>query len=370
MPLIDYTRTKRPVFDIDLDADPYDRWKEVGRRNKAKLSRFLGEIQELTRDGIVEWLDGRSAWVPGFLRSAAKTLVGPLLECSGQVGGRLGTLMARSFGEDYQAEIRGLAHSSGLPESKLFLANLTYDLTVAGEWWMEQKRRTFGACSSFSLAVEGAPVLVRNMDWAFPESTGRMTVMTRFHKGRHSYVNVAPVGCVGVLSAMRAGAWAVTLNQAPQVGRPRFPQWPTMHRLRKACDSSLSFPQLVRRICEYQTLTPFFAHVVGTEPDQQVVIEGAAGSFRRRQAKLGKPLIQTNHFVHDAHRHHNGEAWQGRDCDICDRYAALQQRLRKKPKDFAEAFSLIRGRPVTHSDTMNQMALRPADGKALVRVRN
>lgn len=61
MPLIDYTRTKRPVFDIDLDADPYDRWKEVGRRTKATLSRFLGEIQELTRDGIVEWLGGTSA---------------------------------------------------------------------------------------------------------------------------------------------------------------------------------------------------------------------------------------------------------------------------------------------------------------------
>ena len=37
MPLIDYTRTKRPVFDIDLDTDPYERWQEVGRRNKAKL---------------------------------------------------------------------------------------------------------------------------------------------------------------------------------------------------------------------------------------------------------------------------------------------------------------------------------------------
>ena len=55
---------------------------------------------------------------------------------------------------------------------------------------------------------------------------------------------------------------------------------------------------------------------------------------------------------------------------ICDRYAALEERLKKKPKDFADAFSRIRGRPVTHSETMNQMALRPADGKAVIRVRD
>jgi hypothetical protein len=370
MPLVNYARTNRPVFDIDLDASPYDRWQDVGRRNKAKLGRFLREIEDLAKDGMMDWIDQPSAWVPAFIRSTAKRLIGPLLECAGRVGGRLGSLMARSFGEDYQAEIRGLAHASGLPESKLFLANLTYDLTVASDWWLQAKRRFFGACSSFSVSVAGHPVLVRNMDWALPESTGRMTVMTRFHKGSSDYINIAPIGCVGVLSAMRVGGWAVTLNQAPPAGLPRFPQWPAMHRLRNACDVSLMFPQLVRRIAEYQTLTPFFAHVVGTEPDQQIVIEGAAGGFRRRRAKRGKPLIQTNHFIHDAHRHHNGEEWQGRDCDICDRYAALQQRLRTKPKDFADAFSRIRGRPVTHSGTMNQMALRPADGKAIVRVRH
>jgi len=90
---------------------------------------------------------------------------------------------------------------------------------------------------------------------------------------------------------------------------------------------------------------------------------------RRNKAKPGKPLIQTNHFDLPAHRHHNGDEYQGEDCEICDRYAALHDRLKKKPQDFADAFSRIRGRPVTHAETMNQMALRPADGKAVVRVR-
>ena len=303
-----------------------------------------------------------SSWIPDFLQPLSKSLIKPLLAGGSRVTGKLAATIARSFGEDYQAEIRGLAHGSGLSESKMFLANLTYDLTVGGEGLL-------GACSSFSVVVEKTPVLVRNMDWALPESTGRYTVMTRFHKGDANYINIAPLGCVGVLSAMRAGGWAVTLNQAPATGRPQFFQWPAMHRLRKACDSSLTFSSLMRKLTEYQTMTSFFAHAIGTKPEEQVIVESTADTFLKRKPSPGKPLIQTNHFVLDAHRHHNGEDYQGEDCAICDRYAALHQRLRKKPRDFADAFSRIRGGPVTHSETMNQMALRPADGKSVVRVR-
>jgi len=363
MPLVDYTRTNRPVFDIDLDAAPYDRWREVGRRSKAKLGRFMRDIEAMTHDAINQFVDASTVWVPDVLKPLSKSVLTPLLSGAPRVTGKLGSWIARSFGEEYADEIRGLAHASALPESKIFLANLSYDVSVEIE-------RRYRACSSFSVTVEGAPLLVRNMDWALPESTGRFTVMTRFHKGNSNYVNIAPLGCVGVLSAMRSGAWAVTLNQASPTGPLRIPQWPVMQRIRKACDVSMSYPTLLRHLSDMQTMTPFFTHVVGTKPEQQVVIEGTSESFLKRKAQPGKPLIQTNHFVHTAHRHHNGEDYQGEDCDICDRYAALHQRLRKKPRDFADAFSRIRGGPVTHRYTMNQMALRPADGKAVVRVRN
>jgi hypothetical protein len=47
-------------------------------------------------------------------------------------------------------------------------------------------------------------------------------------------------------------------------------------------------------------MAPYFTHVVGTKPDQQIVIEGTSYSFRKRKPMPGKPLIQTNHFVHMA----------------------------------------------------------------------
>jgi len=365
MPLVDYTRTKRPIFDIDLEADPFDRWQEVGRRNKGRLARFLREIEALYHDGVESQLPTAPSWTPEWMK-AMSWVIRPLASGGGRVIGRLAATFAAAFGEDYVAEIRGLASASGLPESKLFLANLTYDLTVGHEG-------IFGACSSYSVTVGGAPLLVRNMDWDFPPSTGRNTVMVRFHKGPHSYINIAPLGCVGVLSAMRAGAWAVTLNQAPANGYPQFTQWPAMHRLRRACDSSLTFPALVRRLTEYQTMTPFFAHAVGTKPVEQVVVESYADSFHKRKAAAGKPLIQTNHFVsafgHDLNpdegKDENGEYW-----DTYPRYKAIAKRLaRRRPKSLAEGLKVLACRTVTHAGTMNQMALCPATSEALVRVR-
>jgi hypothetical protein len=366
MPLVDYTRTKRPVFDVDLEADPYDRWQEVGRRNKAKLGRFLRDIETAAHALADDFVERNSTWLPDVLGTTTKWLLRTLLSGGGRLSGKAAALLARMFGEDYQAEIRGLAHASGLPESKLFLANLTYDLTVGHEG-------LYGACSSFSTVVAGAPVLVRNMDWAFPESTGRYTVMTRFHHGGANYVNIAPLGCVGVLSAMRPGAWAVTINQAPANGWPQIFQWPAMHRVRKACDSSLTFPTLLRHLDDYQTMTSFFAHVVGTKPSEQTVIESYADSFHRRRATAGRPLIQTNHYVssfgHDLNpskeADENGEYW-----DTYPRYDALAKRLRTtKPKSMREAIGILARSPVTHSATMNQMALRPASAEAIVRVR-
>ena len=123
-------------------------------------------------------------------------------------------------------------------------------------------------------------------------------------------------------------------------------------------------------------MTPFFAHVVGTQPAQQVVVEGVAHDFYRRRAKPGEPLIQTNHFVSAKHQHLNWtkqqlaeqteEIWEA----TCDRYEALKRRLQRKPQTLTEALAVLRYSPVTHSDTMNQMDLRPGDGEAIVRVRS
>jgi hypothetical protein len=366
MPLVDYARTRRPILDIDLDAAPSDRWHEVGRRQRTRLGRFLRDIEAMVHDVVDQNLPEAPRWVPGVLKTATATILRPLTIGLGRVTGKLATTIARAFGEDYTDEIRGLARGSGIPESKLFLANLIYDLNVGYEGFR-------GACSSYSTTIAGKPALFRNMDWDKPESTGRHTVMTRFHKGGGHYVGIAPLGCIGILSAMRPGAWAVTINQAPANGRPRLTQWPTMHRIRSACDASLTFPMLVRRISEYQTMTAFFAHVVGVEPRQQVVVESYADSFHQRRAATGRPLVQANHFVSSFGRHLNPSDEiddEGNYWDTYERHDAIVRRLRGvRPRSLREGLAVMARSPVTHSATMNQMALCPATSEAIIKVR-
>ena len=38
VPLVGYARTRRPILDVDLAADPFDRWREIGHRTV--MTRF------------------------------------------------------------------------------------------------------------------------------------------------------------------------------------------------------------------------------------------------------------------------------------------------------------------------------------------
>ena len=356
MSFVDYTQTNRPVFNIDLNLPPYKRWQEVGRNERVRLGKFLVDIEKTSTQLAGEWLQG--------VRPKVKPLLIKLLKGGVKVTGPIAVLVARIFGEEYQEEIRGLAHGSGHDLTTLFLANLMYDISVGHEGF-----RT--ACSSFSTTLNDVPILVRNMDWNLPKSTGRNTVITRLWKGSRSYMNVAPLGCIGVLSAMRSGAWAVTLNQAPPNGLPQIFQWPAMHRLRAACDASLTYSSLIRRIREFSTMTSFFAHLVGTKAEEQAVIEHVADGSLVRKVSQGGHLIQTNHFISKTHCHLNPQddgCMSVEGAYQCWRYEALEKKMRVRPKNLERALDKLS--PVTYEATMNSMVLRPADGDAIVRVRS
>lgn len=358
MPLVDYRNLRRPEFHIDLRAPPAERWRAFGRELGDDLHALLHDIVELCE----EHLQGIPLQLRPLVRAAAHG--------TGRIAGRLLATVAGWYGGDYVAEIKGLAAAADAPFSQVFLSNLMYDLTQFGNRW-----NGASACSSFSCNVRGRPVLARNMDWCWPESIGRQTVLVRFHRGSQSYLSVGVVGLVGVLSAMYEGRWAVTLNQAPTDRLAiRLTQWPALHRLRAACDGFGTFRGLVRRLSEYQTMSPFFAHVVGVQPDEHVVVSGMGRTFATRR-KTASALIQTNHFVDGDLEHLNppqefvdsdGAAWQD---DSRPRYEALQRRLRKLPRSLDEALTKLRGSPVTTDATMQQMVLRPATGKCRVLVR-
>ena len=357
MKLTPYEETGLPTYDVDLEAPPDIRWKHVAQKEAKNIGRLLDDVVNL----CVERASSFPLIVRPLVVAAGKGLAG--------LGGRVIDKLAASYGQDYVAEIRSIAKHADQPLSHVMLGNLTYDLCqLAGIYGL--------GCSSFSCNIDGMPTLVRNMDWVWPRSTGKHTRLIRFHALGEHYTSVSVLGCVGVVSAFSPGKWAVTINQAPTEGATTsYFAWPVLQRLRNACDRLGSYRQLVDDLQYFQTMTSFFAHVVGTRPKQHTLITGLGDSFRHR-GLTDAALIQTNHFRghRDLEEHNSPEKWEDEEgqewvCDSQYRAKSLTKRLTNPPTTLADARKKICTSAVTTEDTMQQMVFQPASSYAKVWLR-
>ena len=213
--------------------------------------------------------------------------------------------------------------------------------------------------------------MARNLDWHRPKSLGAYSALVRFWKGnRYLYESVGFPGFVGVLSAQREGAWAVTLNQSPCVqSRVDLSQMPACMHLRAACDRASSYGSLVRQIGPWRAMSPYFTHVVGTRRDQQCLMQNIGGHYFHHEP-FAWGLAQTNHYLDraDGARVNLLAGW--RKGERCDRYNLLVGRLRRRrAKTLEDGFGVLRGWPITHGGTIQQMVMRPATGSLRLRVR-
>ena len=361
MPLVEYSAAKLPVYDVDLAAPPAERWRKIGRAEGENIAALI--------DDVVEECIDHASWLPGYLRPAVTLMA----QGGATLTGWIVDWIASLFGQDYVAEIRGIARYADLPLGHVVLGNLIYDICQIGSI-------PGVGCSSYSVTLDGKPTLARNMDWVFPASTGRHSRVIRFHKGNRYYDSVSVLGCVGVVSAYCPGEWAITLNQAPTDGLgTQWGQWPTLQRLRKVCDGFGTYRSIVRRVQEYETMSPFFAHVVGVEPDEHTVVAGLGSDFRRSKVRrLGNttaPLVQTNHYLDDDLDDHNPsrDPWEEDGttyyCDTYPRHDSLTRRLAAPPQTLEQVVRKLRGSPVTTQDTQHQMVFQPASGFSRVWIR-
>ena len=356
MKLKPYEETGLPTYDIDLEAPPDVRWKHVAQKESKNIGRLLDDVVNL----CVEQAERYPVYIQPLVVAAGKGMA--------RLGGRIVDMIAASFGEEYVAEIRCIAKHADQPLSHVMLGNLTYDLCqMAGIYGL--------GCSSYSCNIDGAPTLVRNMDWVWPRSTGKHSRLIRFHRGKESYTSVSVLGCVGVVSAFSPGKWAVTINQAPMEGATSsYFQWPVLQRLRNVCDRLGTYRDVVAGLQEYETMTSFFAHVVGTRPTEHTVITGLGDKYRRRSLKEDF-LIQTNHYIghKDLEKHNGPEKWEEDGewwyCDSRMRAKALTKRLETCPTLLTEARKKICTSAVTTTDTMQQMIFQPASGYSKVWLR-
>lgn len=351
------------IYDVDLDQPAGERWKEFARAEAGAISELLDDVETCVTEELEPVL--------------GSTLCAALHALASGTGWLLRQIV-NQFGEDYTQELACIAQHADVPVGKLMLGNLIYDFTSLAEM--------YGCgCSSLSFDVENTPVLVRNMDWVVPRSTGRHTKLMRFHRGRASYTSVGVAGVVGVLSAM-SDSWAVTVNQAPVVNKLNswtgwltaptlLFKWPALQRVRAVCDQLPSYNGLVLGLRSYETIVPFFAHVVGTKTKEHTVVTHVGDTSTIRTKR--HCMAQTNHYVSGKYAQYNPENEDGWEWNTYPRYDTLKAVLRdglteKRKEEIAQrpvtALQLLKG--VTDEDTMQQMALWPAKGQMVVKTRN
>ena len=130
------------------------------------------------------------AWFPGV----ARPLV-PLIDALAR------RWLTRSQ-SPYIEEIRAIAGMLGFP----------------GVWFLNGSYQW--SCTSLAREEDGAPWLVRTLDWPYP-GLGRHVEIARMRGPAGEFYNVTWPGYVGALTAMAPGRFAAAVNQAPlQAAQP------------------------------------------------------------------------------------------------------------------------------------------------------
>jgi beta subunit of N-acylethanolamine-hydrolyzing acid amidase len=348
-----------PIYDIDLEEPPDLRWRKFCKAEGDNIQKILSDMHQCVDENLLGML---SPAMRGFVKTLGGTT------------GWLAHTVANLYGEEYTAEIRGIAKYAEVPIGELMLGNLIYDMTSLSEM--------YGCgCSSASWDINNTPVLVRNMDWVVPQSTGKYTRLIRFHRRSNSYISVGVIGCVGVVSAI-CSQWAVTVNQAPIVKKfnswvnyfipSDLFRWPVLQRVRAVCDRMADYNNTVIGLRTQQTMVPFFAHVVGREANEHSIVAHTGDeTFLRTAGKKKAKLVQTNHYITPRLKKHNPENGEDYVWDTYGRYDVLKERVDTQlPQTAGEALSLLKGSDVTTADTMQQMLLWPAQETMVLKTRN
>jgi hypothetical protein len=260
-----------PVVDVDLSRS--QGWHEAFAPHaagvKVLLSAFNNECE--SKLGRIPWWGIRNA-------------VG--------VGGTL-------YGNLHGDECAAFAAIGGVSEADVRTANLSYDLSHVG-------------CST--LAVRGpdqdGPIHARNLDWELGDPTllKRTLVIGRFRGAPAGpYLSLLWPGLYGGLTAMAPGRFSVSINfvihqndSTPAAIALRLGSgaMPVTWAVRHALDHCATYADALDYLTHVEIAAPVLYTLVGTQPDERVVIErGATTATVRRAAVEAGPVYVTNHYV-------------------------------------------------------------------------
>ncbi|MFL6796893.1 MAG: hypothetical protein ACJ8F3_05725 [Xanthobacteraceae bacterium] len=181
----------------------------------------------------------------------------------------------------YLAEIRAIANGVGLP----------------GIWFLNGSYQW--GCTAAARDENGAPWLVRTLDWPFP-GLGRHLAVMRMRGPAGEFLNVSWVGYAGVLTAVAPRRFAAAINQAPLRRRTHAPwlrpfdiaanalhTWsvrfcPPDHLLRHVFETCENFAEARRKLETEPVARPVIFTLTGCQSGERCVIERTEEGYATR----------------------------------------------------------------------------------------
>lgn len=319
---------KVPEYVIDLNADEYDRWEKVIKKDSKAVAALADSLEE------------DLGYVHPFLKS--------LIRGGTSIWYRLASGM-------YAGEMRSWADALERPLSEVVLMNCIYELSHVD---IEGFVGSIFGCTTGCRWVPGVGMVhVRTLDWPI-EGIGKNTRIFRFVDNKREFVTVGIAGFVGVLSGMVPGGYSVTINWAPPNGNPGTGTRPAF-LLRKVLEECDTYAEAKKVLTNTRVSTPVFFTLCGIKKGEACVIERQQNDAHVRNMR-GDSIVHANHHLAADMRDNNDE-------DMLDF-------SRSRAQAMSEELSLVRGKslddiggvladdPIENEDTCQRMVFVPKTG--------
>ncbi|WP_461302522.1 C45 family autoproteolytic acyltransferase/hydolase [Aureisphaera sp.] len=257
--------------------------------------------------------------------------------------------------ETYVEELRGIASFTGFTVDNLLIANLYYDAL----------KLVFG-CTAFSIPTAEGNLHARNLDWWSDNYSLRnySKIFDYTRNGNVVFSSVGWPGFIGVLSGMKPGKFAITLNAVLSEDSPELAP-PITFKIRDVLEKVDSFDEATRILSQDCVASDSLLLVTGTRDKERLVIERTPKRAALRRPDGKNNLVVTNGYLEMTNKGIPGDLLQETSCGRQNR--ALELLSRKNPENRDGCFAILNDDEIRMDITMQQMVFAVSEGEIYVR---
>lgn len=216
-------------YRVSLDERPGTRWNHVINDNLENLRRVLNQLEKMIPSGLISY-------------GIEKTLA----TCA-----YMGLCM-------YSEELISISKIIGISVGKLIILQLYYELNAH--------------CTSILTDSKDGVCLTRTMDWELPLLKDLTIEVEFMSQNKVMFIATTWVGCVGIFTGMKPGAYAISLNYRRtndslllNVVKTITYCWPSSFLIREVLTDCYTYNEAMRVLANSDLIAPCYLTIASAD---------------------------------------------------------------------------------------------------------